>query len=146
MNDKTIITVNEATVRRFFDGTHNGDLDVIDTTVSPAIVTHGFPGGTNPSSHESYKQFFRDFAASFSDMSYEITDLVAGSDRVAVRFHIDVQHTGPFAGIAPSGRRIGFDGMVLYRLENGLIAETWLHADLLALLTQIGALEASEAA
>jgi predicted ester cyclase len=146
MNAQSMIAANEATVRRFFHGTHTGDLAVIDSTVSPDIVTHGFPGGANPSDHESYKQFFRDFGASFSDMSYEITDLVASADRVAVRFHIEVRHTGAFAGVAPGGGWVSFDGMVLYRLENGLIAETWLHADLLSILTQIGAMGRAMAA
>ncbi len=146
MNLQAMSSINEATVRRFFHGTHTGDLEVIDHTVSPAIVTHGFPGGADPHDHESYKQFFRDFGAAFADMRYEITDLLASGDRVAVRFHIEVRHVGPFAGVAPAGRQIGFDGMVLYRLENGLIAETWLHADVLSILAQIGAMGQAEAA
>jgi hypothetical protein len=35
--------------------------------------------------------------------------------------------------------------MVLYRMENGLIAETWLQINELSLLGQIGALSAEAA-
>ena len=66
--------------------------------------------------------------------------MVADAEKVAVRWRFTVDHTGPFAGVAGSGKRIAFDGMVLYRLEDGLIAETWLHINELSLLTQIGAL------
>ncbi len=53
-----------------------------------------------------------------------------------------VDHTGPFAGVPATGRRVSFTGVALYRMESGLIAEAWLHLDELALLSQIGAVQA----
>lgn len=130
---------HRAVVSAFFHGTHAGDLDIIDTTVAEGIVTHGFPGGRNPSSREDYKQFFRDFGAAFGGMAYRIEAMVSEDDLVAVRFHIEVDHIGAYAGVPATGRRVAFPGQVLYRLEDGLIAETWLQVDALALLGQIGA-------
>lgn len=144
---KAIIDRNLATVRRFLAGTHSPNLvglDAIDTTVAPTIVCHGFPGG-DPDSHESYKQFFRVFQSSFSDMAFRTEAIVADERFVSARWSIECKFTGPFAGLAPTGQTVNFDGMVLYRLENGLIAETWLHINELALLGQIGALPAQAA-
>lgn len=132
------IEANKSTVSRFFAGTHSGQLDVIDRTVAADIVTHGFPGD-NPTDRESYKQWFRDFGTAFSDMRWETLALVADETHVAVRFKIDVTHVGPFAGIAPTGRPVSFTGMVLYRMRDATIVETWLHPDELAILGQIGA-------
>ncbi|UEX79547.1 ester cyclase [Spiribacter halobius] len=131
-------TRNREVVTRFLDGTHGGDLDVIDATVAEGIVTHGFPGGRNPDSREAYKQFFREFGAAFSDMDYRTLAMLAEGDFVAARFVVSVRHTGAYAGYPPSGRRVTFTGMVLYRLEAGHIVETWLHLDERALLEQIG--------
>ena len=139
MSNQSLIETNKAAVMRFFDGTHSGNLDVIVETVAENIVTHGFPGGFNPASHDEYRQFFVQFAAGFSDMSYEVLAVVADERQVAVRFAIAVTHSGPFAGVQPTQRRVNFTGMVLYRMEAGRIAETWLHVDELALLGQIGA-------
>ena len=143
-DNRTIIERNLATVRAFLAGTHSRnlvDLDAIDTTVAPNIVCHGFPGG-DPDSHESYKQFFRVFQSSFSDMAFR-TEAMVGNERfVSARWSIECKFTGPFAGLEPTGQTVNFDGMVLYRLEDGLIAETWLHINELALLGQIGALPA----
>ena len=133
---------NRETVRRFLAGTHSPnlvDLDAIDSTVAPHIVCHGFPGG-DPVDRESYKQFFRVFQASFSDMAFRTDALVADENYVSARWSIDCRFTGAFAGIEPTGAEVSFDGMVLYRLEDGLIAETWLHINELSLLGQIGAL------
>ena len=131
---------NRDTVIRFFDGTHGGNIDVIDETVSPQIVTHGFPCHS-PQSIAEYKQFFRDYGAAFTNMVYKKLSVLAEGDRVAVRFSIAVDHTGEYLGIAPTGKRVAFDGMVLYRLDRGLIVETWLHLDGLAFLSQIGAVK-----
>ena len=131
---------NRDTVLRFFHGTHSGDVDVIDETVSPNIVTHGFPCHS-PQSIGEYKQFFRDFGAGFSNMTYKIPSALAEGDRVAVRFSIAVDHTGAYLGIAPTGKRVEFEGMVLYRLDHGLIVETWLHLDGLSFMSQIGAVK-----
>ena len=107
-NPNTIVR-NRHAVERFLSGTHSkciDDVDVIDDTVGPNITCHGFPGQPI-TDHESYKDFFRDFA-----------------------------------GIEADGRRITFDGMVLYRMEDGLIVETWLHINEMRLMREIGALPA----
>jgi predicted ester cyclase len=141
MQSKAIIDANVATVRRFFDGTHAGDVDVIDETVDEAIVTHGFPGGS-PQSRQQYKDWFRGFGASFSNMAFETPTIVADESHVVVRWRVSVDHTGPFAGVPATGRRVTFGGVAIYRMANGRIAETWLHADEMAMLSQIGAMPA----
>jgi len=143
MNPKA--ETNRATALRFLNGTHSrniGDVDVIDETVGPSIVCHGFPG-TTITDHDSYKAFFRTFRKSFTDMDWKVHALVADDDYVAARWQIWATHSGEFAGVAPDGRRITFDGMVLYRMEDGRIVETWLHINELMLLSQIGAIAAA---
>ena len=138
---------NRRTVARFLAGTHGADLAqlaVIDETVSPGIVCHGFPGG-DPVDRESYKAFFRTFRQAFDAMVFKTYATVADEDFVAVRWRVEVDHVGPFAGVQPDGRRVGFDGMALYRMADGLIAETWLHINELELLAGIGAIPAQAA-
>ncbi|GLQ55043.1 ester cyclase [Devosia nitrariae] len=133
---------NRQVALRFLDGTHSPNLvriDVIDETVAPNVVCHGFPGG-DPFDHESYKRFFRIFQSSFSEMEFALDALIADDRYVSARWSISCKFTGAFAGIEPTGQTVDFNGMVLYRLEDGLIVETWLHIDELSLLGQIGAL------
>lgn len=142
----SIVAANEATVMQFLSGTHSGRLEVIDATVAKDIVTEGFPGGFNPYDRDSYKQFFRDFGAAFANMRFETLAKVADADRVAVHFLVEVTHVGPFAGAPPTGRRVRFTGIAIYRMRDGLIAHTTLRVDELGLLSQIGALGAAAAA
>lgn len=148
MNPTKTIAQNRENVRRFLAGTHSGkaaDLTIIDSTVSENILCHGFPGG-NPVDRESYKQFFRSFGAAFSDMDFRLLSLITDEHHVAARWRITVTHSGPFAGRGATGRRVSVEGIAQYRLENGLIAETWLYMDELGLLQQIGVMEEAQLA
>jgi predicted ester cyclase len=142
MNHATSITErNRRTVERFLAGTHSKRIDdvrVIDDTVGPNIACHGFPGQPI-TDHESYKAFFRFFRRHFDDMDWTLHALVADERFVAARWEIEATFVGDFAGVEADGRRVTFDGMVLYRMENGLIAETWLHINEMRLMREIGA-------
>jgi predicted ester cyclase len=131
---------NRATVAYFLEQTHSGNYAAVDETVAPGIVTHGFPCHS-PQSREEYKAFFEGFNAAFSGMEYRTLALVADDTHVAARFFVGVDHTGEFNGRAPTGKRVEFTGQAIYRLEGGLIAETWLQLDGLSFLGQIGAVQ-----
>ena len=138
-----LIDTNKATVARFLAGTHSpniDDLEVIDATVVPHIACHGFPGFPNEEffDRESYKAFFRVFRQSFSDMSFETVKMIATENFVPAHWEIWATHSGEFQGIAPDGARVVFDGVALYRMEDGKIAETWLTINEPMLLSQLG--------
>jgi predicted ester cyclase len=148
METKTeVIARNRATVERFLAGTHSkclSDVDVIDDTVVKNVVCHGFPG-PKISDHGSYKNFFRVFRQSFDDMDWTLHALVADERFVSAHWEIQATFVGDFAGVKADGRRVSFNGSVLYRMSGGLIAETWLQINELSLLSQIGAIPAMAA-
>lgn len=140
---QSMIGRNKATVEKFLAGTHSaniGDVAVIDETVVPHIACHGFPGFPNGEffDRESYKAFFRIFRESFSEMEFETTRLIATEDYVSAHWEIWATHSGAFQGIAPDNARVVFDGVALYRMEDGRIAETWLTINEPLLLSQLG--------
>lgn len=134
---------NKETVKRFLAGSHSAnieDVEVIDETVVPHIVCHGFPGFPNEELHdrESYKTFFRVFRQSFSDMTFETTRMIATEDFVSAHWEIWATHSSEFQGIHPDNARVVFDGVALYRMEDGKIAETWLRINVPLLVSQLG--------
>ncbi|MDO9597291.1 MAG: ester cyclase [Azoarcus sp.] len=138
-----IIETNQTTVARFLAGTHSANIDdvaVIDQTVVPHIVCHGFPGFLNGEfrDRESYKAFFRIFRQSFSDMSFETLKTIATEEFVSAHWEIWATHSGDFDGIEADGARVVFDGVALYRMEDGMIAETWLTINEPLLRSQLG--------
>jgi predicted ester cyclase len=65
--------------------------------------------------------------------------LLAGSDLVAARWTTTGTHSGAWAGIAPTGTRVTFSGVNIFRLEDGKVVELWNHRDDLGLMEQVGA-------
>jgi predicted ester cyclase len=133
---------NLDTVRRFLAGTHSNnlaDVDVIDETVAEGITCHGFPGFPNGElqGREPYKAFFRIFQASFSEMAFTTVALFEAGGFVSAHWSCEATFSGEFAGIAPDRRRVHFDGVAVYRMENGLIAETWLSFPVAMLMAQL---------
>jgi predicted ester cyclase len=65
--------------------------------------------------------------------------MVAEADRVVTRLTFEGTHRGPFRGIEPTGRRVRFGAIRIYRLSDGKVVETWAHQDALGLLQQLRA-------
>src|SRR5205807_2348968 len=53
---------------------------------------------------EGPKQFLTMFRAAFADLKFEVHEVVAENDRVALRSVMTGTHIGTFLGIAPTGR------------------------------------------
>ena len=65
--------------------------------------------------------------AAFTNLRITIEDVVVSGDRAAVRDRLTGVHTGSFAGIAPRGKRLDLMRIVIYRVEGGMIRESWGH-------------------
>ena len=55
------------------------------------------------------------------------------------RFVVEATHEGDLLGIAPTGRRVRWDAVDVYRLRSGKISEEWAADDMTAILHQVGA-------
>ena len=77
----------------------------------------------------------------FPDFKVRVRRLLAVDDKcIVTENEWTGTHRGPFAGMAPTGRRVSNEGIVIYRMEDGKIAEAWSQMNRLGVLQQIGAL------
>lgn len=61
----------------------------------------------------------------FTNMEVEILDLIEEDDKVAVRAQFTATHSAEAYGIAATGKRIHFEALEIFRIENQRIAESW---------------------
>ena len=59
----------------------------------------------------------------FPDYRWEVQELVVEEDRIAARLIGQGTHTGPFSGIAPTGRKVSTQELVIYRIADGKIVQ-----------------------
>ena len=130
---------NEAIVRRAFDEIAQGKLAVVDEIIASEFVRHdlggNFPDVTGP---EGVKRLIAVSRAAFPDIQTTVEDVISGGDRVVVRFTLRATHRGRFQGIEPTGKRVTWSGINVYRVTNGQIQETWQLADTWGLMRQLG--------
>jgi predicted ester cyclase len=120
---------NLATVRRVFEEVINEKkLETIDEIYDPSIVDHDpLPGA--PPGIEGVKYSIGGLIDGFPDLQVAIEDISAFGNFVAVHNTWTGTQTGRLLGLPPSGRAATFTGVVIWRLENGQIAERWALVD-----------------
>ncbi len=129
---------NKATVRLLFDAVNTADQERALALATKDIVIHTQIPGIAPGI-DGFRSFLGAFFSAFPEQSVEVHEIIAEGDRVAVRHTHHVIHGGDFAGMPPTGKRAKVDGLELFRVSDGRIAEMWHHDDLLGLFQQLGA-------
>jgi steroid delta-isomerase-like uncharacterized protein len=129
-----------AVVRRYFEEVLGaGRVDLLNELVAPDYVDHTGRSGRAPGA-AGIREMVSLFHTAFPDLVITVEDTITQHDRVATRFTIAGTQTGPFAGVAPTGKRVLITGIAISRVANGRITEQWDQADMLGLLQQLGAL------
>lgn len=117
------------------------NYDVIDEVVVDDLAYHNptLPGEiTSPS---DLKEAVELIHAAFPDFEAPIEDLIAEGDRVVTRTREMGTHEAEFAGIPGTGETVDVQGINVYRLEDGKIAEMWIQVDTMGLMDQLDAME-----
>jgi steroid delta-isomerase-like uncharacterized protein len=134
------VAVNRRVVRRYFDEVLNeGRLEVADELAGPGFVVHATGPVSSPTGPEGLKSIAGSLRARFPDIRFHVDDTVAEGDRVAVRWTFRGTNTGDAPGFPPAtGRPAVVTANVIFRLEDGRLAELWPVIDLLGLVRQLG--------
>jgi predicted ester cyclase len=109
--------------------------------VTPDVKWHGGTLGSIEGS-DNLIALLRSFIGALPDLNAQEQDIVADGDTVAIRFVVEATHEGELLGIAPTGRRVRWDAVDVYRLRDGKISEEWAADDLTAILNAVGAYKA----
>jgi predicted ester cyclase len=126
---------NKAIIRRVFEEGHNtGDFSVWDEHFAPdyTFYMQGLPEG---STLEDIKENHRNqWWAGFPDQKYTLDEVIAAEgDWVVVRWTWTGTHTGKmnlagwgeFHNIPPTGKRITYGSIDMYRFAGRKIVEGW---------------------
>lgn len=131
-----------ALVRRYFDQVlSDGDVTLVPELFADDYVGHdpSLPplllGSAGVALHAVATR------VAFPDQRATVDDTFTAGDRVAVRFTVHGTHLGSLLDVAPTGKRVAVQGVAIYRVAGGKIAEGWVGFDLLGLLGQLGLLE-----
>ncbi len=122
-----------ATVERYLAALSAADAHGVAALVTEDFVNeHTSEIGSGLRGRAAYAERLPDFLAQFAALHYEIVDVIAEGDRVAVRYRM----TANF-----QGHPIDIPGVMLFRVVADLVAERTDVWDSLTFLRQTGAVE-----
>lgn len=130
---------NKALLRREMEEVWNkGNLAVVDELVANNFVLHDPSQPIEVRGPEGLKQYVTAFRTGFPDLHITFEDMVAEGDKVATRLTLRGTHKGELAGIPATGKQVTITSMSIDRLEAAKFVETFVSADTLGLLQQLG--------
>jgi steroid delta-isomerase-like uncharacterized protein len=127
-------------VRGVMERLDQRDLDGVLALCADAAIWHGF--APQPLDNAGYRQAISAFLNAYPDSRFSIDDVIAEGDTVVIRHSLRGTHQAAFQDIPPTGKQVKVGGIATFRVVNGKIAETWLDADILGMLQQLGAIPA----
>jgi predicted ester cyclase len=64
--------------------------------------------------HDGARAFYTELFAAFPDNRFALSDIVIGPQGVFEAVVLEATHLGPFAGLAPTGRRVRLELAILF--------------------------------
>jgi predicted ester cyclase len=132
--------LNKIIIRKFIDEVINKrKFDILDEVCNRDAVWHF---GSEGEIH-GIKEFKRHNteaggAVVFPDFQIKIEDILAEANNVVVRYSLGATHKGEFMGVSGTGKKVNWNAIVIFRLLNDKIQESWTYEDTLGLMKQIG--------
>jgi len=110
---------NKAIVRKVVEALNNGDLALLDEFVAPDFIDHAH----RTRNLEEYKQYIIMVRKGFPDYNETIEDIIAEGDKVWVRYKFTGTHKGEYRRLAPTGKKVTFTAVAVWRIVEGKIVE-----------------------
>ena len=110
---------NKAIARRFNDELWNKcNVDIIDELMAEDIVLHPSTG-----TRDDFKQGAIQTLADWPERTMTFEQIVVEGDMVVLRWTIVFTHVNEVWGIAPTGKKIKWTGISMYRVVDGKFVE-----------------------
>lgn len=137
----------EQTVRDYFDALARKDAAGAAAMWREGCIDrlHGIAELRAP---EGVRDYFTELFDAFPDWSFEVVEIAASGELVAVRWRTQATFSGPgrFQGIAPNGASVELEGCDMLRVLDGEIVENNAYTNGMQIAEQLGLLPTQDSA
>lgn len=134
-----MIDENKAIVTRWFDEYWGkGNPAIVDELGADDLVFY-YPLTGELEGREAVKACNENLFGAFAGMRFKTTEpLIAEGDKVVGRWIGEGTHTGEFAGIPATGKKVSFTGTTIYTVKDGKVVNELGEEDAWLVLRQLG--------
>jgi predicted ester cyclase len=132
--------VGTALVDRYVAALNNHDLGAFAEVIADRYVQHnGRAGQGLAGTQATFKSYFE----TFPDMHVKVEDTIIGGDKVVARVTLTATHTKPVQlgpgtpTFQPTGKKLSWHDIGIWRVSDGKFVEHWDQSDLLGLARQL---------
>lgn len=132
---------NMAVVRGAHAALASGDLEGFKNAIGPNYVRHCQampPGLQELHGTDEFFAFIEEFMTAVPDYTDTLSPMIADHDKVAYVSTMTGVQAGPLGDLPATGKEFTLVNIIIQRLENGKVVETWVSWDNVAFLSQLG--------
>lgn len=112
------------------------DWSTLEALVSPRVVVE--VGSAGPIGWDEWLAQLQEFARAFPDGRHLIEEVLVDGSHGVSRCRFVGTHTGPFTGLAPTGRQVSAGGIHVDRFQGDMLVAHRGQLDIHGLLRQLG--------
>lgn len=127
-------------IRRGYEALNRRDRELFRELHTEDVLLHETEGDIR--GIDAVMEHLWTFVEAFPNLDIEIEEIISEGDQVAARHTSTGTHEGELMGIEPTGSPVEVSALMMFRFEDGKVAEIWFHDDRVSMLRQIGALDA----
>ncbi len=138
-NDASKTAATRALVERMVDGLNDHAIEGMEAFFAPDFIWRGNAGcGVKQGLRAFQENWQRPFQAAFSDKVCIDEARLADGEWMAAFGRQEATHSGPFMGIAPTGKRVEIRYMDFWQMKDGKIVGNWVMVDFPHVMRQLG--------
>jgi steroid delta-isomerase-like uncharacterized protein len=126
-----------AIVQEYIDAVNANDLARELALLADDVTLHT-PIPDLGQGKDAFQRLMQLYHGAFPQQHVVVREMLVDGDNVVLLHTHHVTHGGEFMGVPPSGKQAVIDGVEIYRIANGQIAEFWHADDLIGLAQQLG--------
>ena len=133
------INANKEIIRQFIRRVFNEqNAEATRDFVTADVQWHGGSLGTIKGP-DAMTNLFKGFFTALPDLHATELALIADMDTVWFHFAVEGTNRGSLFGQPPTGKKVRWEEIDVYRVSDGKIVEEWSSADVVNILHQVGA-------
>jgi len=129
---------NKIIVEKYFAGWNSKDLKVLDEIADPQFGMYNPSISQNPMNTEQTKSWAESIFKAFPDVKYDIKEILAEGDKVAIWWTFTGTQQGEIWNIPATGKKVTNSAIEIYKFKDGKILEERTEIDGMSFFQQLG--------